>query len=232
MKSPSPLATTFRAWWKLALICACGIFLTSSIRPLLDGSLFRHPIQFLNFSLQFAPVMGAFMATIYAVPLWFRLSRSSPAGQVLEEVDNKQNPARTADFTGFMAMEYFALIWNRTFAVFVGEDGIYGWQVCGVVTNSDPEFYQPWAEMLKEPTLMQDLDAVRKLSQLRGGFFIPRATISEVLATDKPKWGMGGIVQSGRVTIRTTDGRNREFILLGYAIPEEVRDHILHSTKN
>jgi hypothetical protein len=123
-------------------------------------------------------------------------------------------------------MEYFAGILNRTFVVFVAPEGLYGWKAAGPVTNADRKFFEPLQEMAADPEMACDLPAIRKLAALRGGFFYSRAEIASVSSDDRGQWGMGGIPSSGHVHVRLVSGKRRDFILLGDAIPDEVRDRI------
>jgi hypothetical protein len=123
-------------------------------------------------------------------------------------------------------MEYYWLILNRTFVVFVAPEGLYGWKAVGIVTNLDRTFYEPYQEMLKDDEFMRDHQAIEKLSRLRGGFFIERSAIASVAYDERQKWGMGGIAHSGRINVKLTDGKTREFILLGFAMGDELKDKI------
>ena len=78
-------------------------------------------------------------------------------------------------------MEYYGLILNRTFVVFIAPEGLCGWKAEGPVGSANPAYFEPYADMPKDPELMQNREAVRKLSRLRGGFFIPR---SDIVAAD------------------------------------------------
>jgi hypothetical protein len=54
--------------------------------------------------------------------------------------------------------------------------------------------------------------------------------MTSVQFVSKPKWGMGPIRHSGILTIGLAGGREREFILLGTASGEGIRDAILAKT--
>ncbi len=106
-------------------------------------------------------------------------------------------------------------------------EGLYGWKAEGIVTASRPMYFQPYADMLEDPELMRDREAIRRLSQLKGGFFIPR---SDVVAADviyAHKWGMAGIPHSGRVRLRMASAKSREFILLGSVSVDSIQQRIL-----
>jgi hypothetical protein len=117
--------------------------------------------------------------------------------------------------TGFVAMEYYALIMNRTFVVFVSPDGLYGWKAVGAVAGGAAGYYQPFQELLADSNLMHDLIAIKKLAALAGGFFIPKGQIRSAEAVPQQKFGMAGIPHSGRILIHFVSGGSREFIPLG-----------------
>ncbi len=131
--------------------------------------------------------------------------------------------------SGFVGMEYYGLILNRTYLVFATTGGLYGWKVQGPVSNARPLFYEPYQKMLDDPELIRDPAAVEDLAKLKGGFFIPDLEIMSVIARDKSKWGMGGIRHSGRIRVNLTNGKWREFILLGCVSPDATRDRIVSS---
>jgi hypothetical protein len=134
---------------------------------------------------------------------------------------------REETISGFVAMEYYALILNRTFVVFITPEGLYGWKAVGPVTNSDRAYFEPLVKMLSDPETMPDIDEIRKLSRRGGGFFFPRATIQSAEVIYKPKWGMGGIPHCGRIRVLTTSGQSREFILLGSVDARALQKQIL-----
>jgi hypothetical protein len=111
--------------------------------------------------------------------------------------------------------------------VFIAPEGLYGWKASGPVTNSNRTYYEPYLEMVQDPELMRDREAITKLSKLRGGFFIERKSILGVEADNRQKWGMGGIPHAGRIHIRLQPGVSREFILLGSQPLDEVRNWIV-----
>jgi hypothetical protein len=160
---------------------------------------------------------------------YFSLRTAAPAAAIRDR-DPSLSITPNDAMSGFVGMEYYWLILNRTYVVFAAPNGLYGWKAEGPVTASRPLFYQPYAKMLEDPALMRDLGAVEDLAKLKGGFFIPSSDIAYVEASDKSKWGMGGIPHSGRVRIGLTGGKPREFILLGSVSPEVIRDRILWSS--
>lgn len=159
---------------------------------------------------------------------YFSLRAAAPADAILARNPSISTSLK-AEVSGFVGMEYYALILNRTYLVFASPGGLYGWKVEGPVTNSRPLFYEPYQKMLEDPELIGDRGAIQDLARLKGGFFIPQSEIANVVASDKSKWGMGGIPHSGRIRVEFTNGKWREFILLGSAVPEAIRDRMLLS---
>jgi hypothetical protein len=193
----------------------------SLIRPLVDflfGAKFRFDWVF---ALKFSLVVSAIWFCVFFVWAWIAAARLQP---VLEVLDEEPLPSQLSKspLSGFVAMEYFWLILNRTYVVFIAPEGLYGWKVRGPVTNADRTFYEPYQEMLKDDEFMRDWQAIEKLSRLRGGFFIERMAIVSVEYNERQKWGMGGIPHSGRINVKLSDGKTREFILLGFAIGDEL----------
>jgi hypothetical protein len=178
--------------------------------------------------LELFKIIGTIAAGLTAVIFLYtyvKLRASAPAEEIL-----MQKPLfideRVPRLSGFVAMEYYALILNRTFVVFIAPEGLYGWKAEGAVTASQPMYFQPYAGMLQDPVLMRDREAVRRLSDLKGGFFIPRSEIVSVAVIHRNKWGMGRIPHSGRIKIRLSSGKSREFILLGSVSPESIQQSI------
>ena len=129
--------------------------------------------------------------------------------------------------SGFVAMEYHALILNRTYVVFSAPDGLYGWKVRATVDATNPMFFAPYEQVLSDRDLLNNLKAVRRLASLKGGFFIPRGEIATAEFVDRQKWGMGLIPYSGRINLRLASGRTREFVLLGSVDGEAAQKGIL-----
>jgi hypothetical protein len=172
-------------------------------------------------ALMFAVVFCLFFA-------WGLLTavRAQPVDAILEQ-ETPESELLRASLDGFVAMEFYWLILNRTFLVFVAPEGVYGWKASGPVTNSDRRYFEPFQEMVQDPGLMRDLPAIRKLAGLRGGFFYPRSEIVSITADDRGQWGMGGIAHTGHVQLRLVSGMTRKFILLGEVVPDAVRERMV-----
>jgi hypothetical protein len=132
--------------------------------------------------------------------------------------------------SGFVALECYGLILDRTFVVFIAPEGLYGWKAEGGLSTTRGMYFAPYANMLKDDELMRNHEAVRRLSRLQGGFFIPRADITSADVINKQKWGMGLVPHSGRIRIRIASGGSREFILLGSVDAKSIQQRILGTT--
>ena len=128
---------------------------------------------------------------------------------------------------GFVAMEYFAVILNRSFLIFITGEGLRGWKFRGPVTTSVPEFYKSAEDLLDDPEMTPGSAAFNDLMHGPGAFLIPYGTVTSVEFAGKTKWGMGPIPHSGILSLGLTEGRKREFILLGQANGDGIRDLIL-----
>ena len=209
-----------------AAITALSVLAMIVLRAGLDR-LFREKSHF-NWipALEAFAVIGAICFAIYFVWNLIAVLRADPALEILEDEAPEQG-LLPQPLSGFVAMEYYRLILNRTFVTFIAPEGLYGWKARGVVTNADRNFYEPYEEMLEDKEFLRDRKAIEKLSQLRGGFFLERSTIASVEADSRQKWGMGGIPHSGRIHVRFLSGQSREFILLGSVDAEGIRDAIV-----
>jgi hypothetical protein len=72
-------------------------------------------------------------------------------------------------------MEYFALIFNRSFLVFITDMGLQGWKFSGPVTARVPSFCEPIEELLDDPDMTPGSDAFNDLMHEGGTFVIPFA---------------------------------------------------------
>jgi hypothetical protein len=132
----------------------------------------------------------------------------------------------------FVALEYYALILNRTYKVFVTDDTIAGAIVRGWLASPplptdewlDPDFY------LRERILHRytgiDIRSDAFLRRNYWNFQTPRATIADVEFTRAPKWGMGSVPYSGRIILYFRQGGSQELILLGQQDGPAIRDRL------
>jgi hypothetical protein len=208
------------------LVLATMTLLLGGLRLVLTGLFDRrwHANWLVLFELVGTVAVGWFVVTFLYT--YVKLHASEPAEEILLQ-DPPQFDESVPPLFGFVAMEYFALILNRTFVVFVAPEGLYGWKAVGSVTASDPTYFQPYADVLEDPDLTRDRESIRRLSQLKGGFFVPRSEIVAVDLIYKHKWGMSEIPHSGRIRIRMSSGKSREFIVLGSISLESTQQRIL-----
>jgi len=122
----------------------------------------------------------------------------------------------------FLAMEYYLLMWNRSFEVSVTSSSICGAFVRGVIsatsgsvgsarnTNDVTNLANP-----KRLALAREHEpgSQNYLALHRFNFSIPRTQIAGVRFN--PKWGMGPVPHSGRLHIDIHQGATRDLILLG-----------------
>jgi hypothetical protein len=178
-----------------------------------------------HFTVGFTAIIGTVWFCVQFVYTCYRFFATAPTEAILTSVQTNGNTANR--LAGFVAMEYYCLMLNRTFVIFIAPEALYGWKAEGIVTNMQPTYFQAYAQMLKDPSLMDNREAVQKLAGLKGGFVIPRSQIKAAELVQGNKSGMGGIPHTGRICIHLTSGRNREFILLGSVDAERIRQEIL-----
>lgn len=213
---------------RLTLKSAIAIFGILILRILLDGLLNgQWHVDWLELFKTVGEFTAGWVVFVYLL-IWFYHRAYAPANEILMQVPSQIND-NVPLFSGFVAMEYYALICNRTFVVFITPEGLYGWKARGPVTAEDPMYFEPFANILEDPSLMQDREAIRKLSDLKGGFFISRSEIVSADVIHGRKWGMSRIPHSGRIKVRLSSGKARDFILLGSFSPESIQQRILGS---
>jgi len=128
---------------------------------------------------------------------------------------------------GFVAMEYFALILNRSFLIFITAEGLRVWNFHGMVSSLQPLFYESVEALLDDPDMTAGSQAFEELMQRRHTFSVRYSEIRSVEFVDRQKWGMGSIPHSGRLLVEfSARRRKREFILLGSAHGQLIRDMI------
>ncbi len=214
---------------KTALITVFTILGMSIFRVFLNRLLYGRWSFDWRLALVLSGVFGALLFAWTFISSYFSLRAGGPANAILERTPSLSIKTEQA-LSGFVGMEYYALILNRTYVVFAAPDGLYGWKAEGPVSAARPLFFEPYQKMLEDPDLMCDRQAVEDLAKLKGGFSIAGSDIAYVEAIHSSKWGMAGIPHSGRLRVGLTNGKWREFILLGAVSSEEIRDRILAST--
>src|SRR5690606_10873169 len=127
----------------------------------------------------------------------------------------------------FVAMEYYALILNRTYLVCVGDGEISG-SVCRGLTSVEGGGDRLSRALAARLAVHGDLadpasyidDATLSKSH-RANFAIALSEVSSVTYDPRRKWGMGYYPHDGRVHVATRD-RRREFIIRGTQSGHEI----------
>ena len=120
----------------------------------------------------------------------------------------------------FQAMEYFALILNRTYTVMVTDRMLCGAYVHGPLPSPplptrdwhDPEFYVGQQVHRYEGLHVESPEFRRR------HWFNFQYQLREIASAEfdpRPKWGMGNVPYSGRIHVCGRSGWRREFILVG-----------------
>ena len=129
----------------------------------------------------------------------------------------------------FIAMEYYAVILNRTFLIFTYHEVLCGAKLRSLTSSfSVLAGEDRWANLYsylsrgflkKHRGISPDSPAF--LIADRANFQIPRHEISKVVFDPTSKWGMGGIPHTGKLYIETAMKR-REFIILDHQNGKEI----------
>ena len=146
----------------------------------------------------------------------------------------------------FVVMEYYWLIMNRTFLVILIDGFMIGLKANGVIgasADGDPatnivthvlanngDLTNPYSYVNSRYIAEVEQDNLfgeKVLKMHRSNFRIGRKDIVDVEYRSGKKWGMGNYPHDGTVTVRTRDGRKREFIVLGNQSGENIRQWIL-----
>jgi hypothetical protein len=137
----------------------------------------------------------------------------------------------------FAAMEYYALILNRTYKVFVTDQMLCGAKVRGLVSN--PSFVAPqmfdqqfWIRTQTAPLYDSfDVTSEQFLQVNSANFQMKWNEITQVEYRSGRKWGMGNVPHSGRLTLQIQSGRQRELILLGKQNGDALKGKLDHFIK-
>ncbi|WP_210521680.1 hypothetical protein [Hymenobacter terricola] len=133
----------------------------------------------------------------------------------------------------FMAVEYYALMLNRTFLVLVTPTHLVGVKVNGLLSaegGRDPftraitrvmavqDKNNPYAygreKYLKEVDEL-DLYGAEILGKSGGNFRLAYGDIASVTHDPRSKWGMGPYPHDGKVYVTTKTGQKKELIPIG-----------------
>ena len=120
----------------------------------------------------------------------------------------------------FVAMEYYALVLNRTYLVCVGDGEITG-SVCRGLTSVEGGGDRLSRALAAKLAVHGDLadpasyiNGATLSKDHRANFAIAFSEVNSVTYDPRKKWGMGYYPHDGRVHVTTRDWR-REFIILG-----------------
>lgn len=210
---------------RTAMIIFYGVLAVSALRGLFNAAQTKGARSDWKVELRFS----LFAGVACFVPLFiFNLvaaMRAQPALDILSTRFLRTDMTEPA-LSGFVALEYYWLVMNRTYLIFIAPEGLYGWQAQGPFAASSRTYFEPYRRMLGDEEFMRDRIAIKKLSQLRGGFFLARSEIVSIASDDRYEWGIAGIPHTGRIHVRLNSGESREFIILGAAHPDRVREKI------
>jgi hypothetical protein len=136
----------------------------------------------------------------------------------------------------FVAMEYYALVLNRTFLVRVGDSEITG-SVCRGITavaGGGDFLTRVINGRLSVPGNLTDpksyVDQATLSKTHRANFVMPLSRVRSVAYDSRKKWGMGSYPHDGRVTIVTAEMK-REFIILGTQNGPEIAARLNSAVK-
>lgn len=133
----------------------------------------------------------------------------------------------------FMAMEYYALMLNRTFMVLMTTSHLVGVKVNGLISAEGgidaltraithamavQDVNNPYAYgREKYLKAVDDLDLYGEeiLQKSGGNFRLAYADIASVHHDPRKKWGMGPYPHDGKIYVTTKAGQKKELILLG-----------------
>lgn len=226
MANPSNVIASARNAARTAMIIFIGILALSLIRALLSSMHAERNHFEWTYAFRFSFFVG--LVSFFPIFAWYLMTsaQAQPAldilGRRISSSDRSQPP-----LWGFLAMEYYWLILNRTYLVFVATEGLYGWQAQGPVAANNRSYFAAYRKMLGDEEFMRNRTAIGELSRLRGGFFLSRSEISSIEADDRQEWGMTGIPHTGRIHVHLVTGESREFIVLGKVIPDRIRTKIV-----
>jgi hypothetical protein len=152
-------------------------------------------------------------------------------------MDNQpETPVQFLDLQGqpaivsFLAMEYYAVILNRSFAVIVTKNTICGAKVFGAVgsprTAIGAYLWRDPRNFIGRKTLEKyhsvDPESSTFLTISKDNFQIPCSSVKGIGFTSRKKMSMGNVPHSGSLFVHLADGRKKELILLGNQDGEEI----------
>ncbi len=145
-------------------------------------------------------------------------------------VTDRSSTSENADWS-FVAMEYYALILNRTYLITIRDGALCG-VVCRGLTSTEGDD-DPLTKIttgklavhgdLNDPKSYVNAERIKQHDS--ANFLIPFSDISMVTYDPRKKWGMGYYPHDGRVFVES-DGKKREFIILGNQSGNEIAERL------
>ena len=166
------------------------------------------------------------------MPLGLGLSHGGYRGHEIasrSESRSAQSGIASGHETWFAAMEYYALMLNRTYKVFVTDRMLCGAKVRGIVLKP----HSASQEMMNQTYWVQtpsaqvydriDVTSGVFLQVNSANFQIGWGQIVSIEYRAGRKWGMGNVPHSGRLILNLKAGKQKELILLGYQDGEGLK---------
>ncbi len=143
---------------------------------------------------------------------------------------NRASTLENPDWS-FVAMEYYALILNRTYLITIKDGALCGVVCRGLISvegGEDPLTRIVTRKLavhgnLDDPKSYVDAERIKQPSS--ANFSIPLSGISTVTHDPRKKWGMGHYPHDGRVFVEAA-GKKREFIILGNQSGKEIAERL------
>lgn len=135
----------------------------------------------------------------------------------------------------FIAMEYYAIILNRSFAVVAGNKMLCGAKAIGLVASPRDGYgiylWRNPGNFISPKTIAKyqriDPESAQFLKIDSANFQINYVDITTVRFSAKKKLSMGAITHAGSLYITTNNGKKREFILLGKQDGDDIQSQLL-----
>jgi hypothetical protein len=143
----------------------------------------------------------------------------------------------SAHLSSFVAMQYYWLMLNRTFEVFITDSKLCAARVGGLIASpasvderwKNPRFYVKPKLRARYEGIDPESPEFLKIDSTN--FQISRPDITAV-EHHRAKWGMGAVPYSGRILIDVCDGTRCELVLLGTQDAQTILDQLTMSPPN
>jgi hypothetical protein len=135
---------------RAALVIAATTLAMVVVRVVLSGVFNGRWHADWRLALELTGIFGLAWFFVQFLYSYLKIRANEPVDAILMQ-EPSQSDERMSPLSGFVAMEYYGLILNRTFVVFVAPEGLYGWKAKGVVGASWPMYFEPYEEISKIP---------------------------------------------------------------------------------